>query len=136
MSSSALSERSGREAATLVGLVALGGFLGAAARFAVMEFVAATELPFWLATFAVNLVGCTLMGVLLARISARTQQRWRAFLGFGVLGAFTTFSTFSGDVIELALTSVVGAGLYLLGTAITCLAGVLLGERLGRRRVA
>lgn len=136
MSSSALSGDRGRETIVLVALVAAGGFLGAAARFGVMEFVAATDQPFWSATFAVNVVGCFLMGVLLARVSAAAQPRWRAFLGFGVLGAFTTFSTFSGDVVELAQTSVIGAGLYLLGTALTCLGGVLLGERAGRRRTA
>ena len=142
MSTSANPARHGSETALLVGLVALGGFVGAAARFAVMEFVAATALPFWLATFGVNIAGCTVMGVLLARVSrlgrgsVQMQQRWRAFLVFGILGTFTTFSTVSADAIELALTSSVGAGLYLLGTTITCLAGVILGERLARGRVA
>jgi CrcB protein len=142
VNNSAHPARDGSETALLVGLVALGGFVGAAARFAVMEFVAATELPFWLATFGVNLAGCTVMGVLLARVSrlgrgsVQMQQRWRAFLGFGILGAFTTFSTFSADIIELALTSSVGAGAYMLATAITCLAGVILGERLARGGIA
>ena len=91
-------------------------------------------LPFWQATFTVNAVGCFLMGILLARVSATHQPYWRAFLGFGLLGAFTTFSTFSADVIDLVRSSILGGAAYLLGTVATCLAGVLLGEYIGRRR--
>ncbi len=135
MSNPATSGTPGREAAVLAVLVALGGFLGAVARFGAMEFVSAADLPFWWATFSVNVIGCALMGVLLARVSVVRRPRWRAFLGFGVLGAFTTFSTFGADIVELSRSSVVAAGAYLLGSVATCLAGVLIGEWVARRRL-
>ena len=134
MSGAATSGPSTSRGAFLILLVAAGGFLGATLRLGVAELVGIAGLPFWQATFTVNAVGCFLMGILLARVSATHQPYWRAFLGFGLLGAFTTFSTFSADVIDLVRSSILGGAAYLLGTVATCLAGVLLGEYIGRRR--
>ena len=80
-------------------LAALGGALGALARWGV-----ATALPHsprgwpW-ATLLVNLTGCALIGVLLAVLLARFPAHlWlRPFLVTGVLGGYTTFSTFAVD---------------------------------------
>lgn len=127
---------------SLLALVAAGGFLGAAARMGAYLAItgagndptlAGSRLPSWVATYTVNVIGCVLMGVLLARIPATSP--WRAFLGFGVLGAFTTFSTFGADVMGLVSEGdFVVAGIYLVGSVVTCLLGVVIGERLGRRR--
>jgi fluoride exporter len=84
-------------------LAALGGALGALARWGV-----ATALPSeaggwpW-ATLLVNLTGCLLIGALLAVLLNRfPASTWmRPFLAVGVLGGYTTFSTFAVDVVQL-----------------------------------
>lgn len=76
------------------------------------------------ATLAVNLVGCALIGVLVVL----TTEVWQAhplarpFLGTGVLGGFTTFSTYTLDAHGLwAAGDRATAGFYLLGTLLACL---------------
>ena len=84
-------------------LAALGGALGALARWGV-----ATALPHspggwpW-ATLLVNLTGCLLMGALVAALTARSPEPpWvRPFLAVGVLGGYTTYSAFAVEVVEL-----------------------------------
>ncbi|WP_196258613.1 fluoride efflux transporter CrcB [Pelagibacterium limicola] len=84
-------------------LVGLGGAVGAMARYGVGRLVPIAGFPF--ATLIVNIVGSFLMGVLIAVLS-RTLVAWsneaRLLLAVGVLGGFTTFSSFSLDVITLA----------------------------------
>jgi CrcB protein len=85
-------------------LVALGGALGATARY-LLGMAALRRLgPAWpYSTFAANVLGGLLMGVLagwLAHRGGADQERWRLLLGVGVLGGFTTFSAYS---LELAL---------------------------------
>jgi CrcB protein len=82
---------------------ALGGVLGALARWGV-----STALPHavgswpW-ATLVVNLTGCLAIGALLAVLLARfPHSPWlRPFLAVGILGGYTTYSTFAVDVIQL-----------------------------------
>ncbi|WP_448610733.1 fluoride efflux transporter FluC [Geodermatophilus sp. URMC 60] len=85
-------------------LAALGGALGALARWGV-----ATALPHspggwpW-ATLLVNLTGCLLFGALIALLAARSPEPpWvRPFLAVGVLGGYTTYSAFAVEVVGLA----------------------------------
>jgi CrcB protein len=84
------------------------------------------------ATLLVNLVGCLLIGVLLAVLLARfPHSPWlRPFLAVGVLGGFTTYSTFAVDVVRLADAGRVAlAAGYLvasvLGGVLAVLAGLL-----------
>jgi CrcB protein len=87
--------------------VAIGGALGSVARHGVNRIVH-QEWPllrFPLATVVVNIVGCGLIGVLAGlvatgRLPMRTN--WREFIFVGILGGFTTFSTFGLDTITLA----------------------------------
>jgi CrcB protein len=103
-------------------LAALGGALGALARWGV-----ATALPHstgawpW-ATLLVNLTGCLLFGALIAALTARTPEpAWvRPFLAVGVLGGYTTYSAFAVEVVGL-----VEAGAPLLA------AGYVVGSVLG-----
>lgn len=74
-------------------LVALGGALGASARFAVGHLLARP----W-ATLGVNLLGCLAIGALAA---LPLGAGWLAFAAVGLLGGFTTFSTFGLDAVAL-----------------------------------
>ncbi|RAH06055.1 MAG: fluoride efflux transporter CrcB [Methanobacteriota archaeon] len=80
-------------------LVGLGGALGSIARWCVSEFIPTTsdaEVP-W-ATIAVNLLGAFLMGVVLA---SAMQTETLLFIGTGLLGGFTTMSTFGVETVRL-----------------------------------
>lgn len=84
--------------------VAIGGAVGAVARYKTIGWVAQAAGPgFPWGTAAVNVVGCFLMGVL-AEVGAQRQvltPELRALLAVGVLGGFTTFSSFALDVATL-----------------------------------
>ena len=81
-------------------LVAIGGAFGAVARYAISEWVP-SEFP-W-GTLGVNVVGSFLLGVLIAMsiINEQVSPEVLLLVGTGALGAFTTMSTFSLDVIQL-----------------------------------
>lgn len=84
--------------------VGLGGFLGALARYFFYRLEHTySQLNFPLATFVVNLLGCFLMGVLVAHIAKSTSSspHLNLFIGVGFLGSLTTFSTFSLDNYNL-----------------------------------
>ena len=111
---------------------ALGGALGALARWGV-----ATALPHspggwpW-ATLLVNLTGCLLLGALAAALTARSPEpAWaRPFLAVGVLGGYTTYSAFAVEAVGLveAGAPVLAAGyvlLSVLGGVLAVAAGAL-----------
>lgn len=83
--------------------VALGGACGALARYGTGRLVASfVAHPFPLGTWAVNLIGCFLIGMtvpLFGQLGG--AERTRLFLVAGFLGSFTTFSTFSLDTMAL-----------------------------------
>jgi fluoride exporter len=86
--------------------VAVGGALGSVARHGVNRLVhqAWPLLRFPLATAIVNIAGCFAIGVLAGLVaSGRLPMRthWREFVFVGILGGFTTFSTFGIDTITL-----------------------------------
>jgi len=117
-------------------LVFLGGGLGSLARFGLGTWVGAAprgEFP-W-ATFAVNVIGSFALGALVGYAAQRATSDWpRTFLGIGVLGGFTTYSTFNQE--SLALVEARGplaAGGYVLATVTVCLAAGWCGGALARR---
>jgi CrcB protein len=88
----------------MVLMVALGGAIGASGRY--MVGVLATRLlgiNFPWGTLVVNIAGSFLMGVLVSLLALRFSvgNEVRAFLAIGVLGGFTTFSSFALDVVYL-----------------------------------
>lgn len=87
----------------ILALVALGGVIGAVAR-AVIEYLWPHEPDAigW-ATFSINVTGCFLIGALLGAIGRYrpNQELIRPFLGVGVLGGYTTFSTHIVEVLTL-----------------------------------
>jgi CrcB protein len=116
--------------------VALGGALGAVGRYLVVTgFAAWLGLGFPYGTLTVNVVGSFVMGVLV-EVSA---QNWtpapevRAFFMIGLLGAFTTFSAFSSDVIALYTRgAVLAAGAYVALSLVLTIGGLALGIAVAR----
>lgn len=87
-------------------LVGIGGGLGALGRFALQGRIqAAMASGFPWGTMAVNLIGSALIGALAAFLEtlpgAGAESRTRAFLAVGILGGFTTFSSFSAESLAL-----------------------------------
>jgi CrcB protein len=84
--------------------VAAGGALGALGRYVVIGRVGAwlgTDFPY--GTLVVNIVGSFLLGLIVAVVANQAvDDRLLLFLGVGVMGGFTTFSTFALDVAYLA----------------------------------
>jgi fluoride exporter len=86
--------------------VAVGGALGSVARHWInLEIAHRLERPVPWATFVVNVVGCIVIGALAGRVASGRLQLaplGRTFLFVGVLGGFTTFSSFGLDTFTLA----------------------------------
>ena len=82
-------------------IVGLGGFIGAVLRFSIHTAVPADKFP-W-GTLAVNIIGSFILGYMFFAYAfdGGLSNEWRAFLGIGVLGAFTTMSTFSVETMSL-----------------------------------
>jgi CrcB protein len=117
---------------------ALGGVLGALARWGVARALPSPTGWPW-ATLLVNVTGCALIGVLLAVLLARFPAHpWlRPFLATGVLGGYTTFSTFAVDTVRLADAGAwPGAVGYALASVVGGVLAAAAGVRLGRGRHA
>jgi CrcB protein len=114
----------------VLGVVAAGGVLGALARYGIGLAVPHKPAGFPWATFAINVSGCLLIGVLMVLVTDvwPGHRLLRPFLGTGLLGGYTTFSTYVVDVQHL-----LGAGaartalVYLVGTLLAALVAVQLG---------
>ncbi|MFI0235332.1 fluoride efflux transporter CrcB [Streptomyces sp. NPDC016845] len=123
----------------VIAVVALGGALGASARYgASLLWPTATGAFPW-TTLAVNAVGCAVMGVFMVVISEvrPTHRLVRPFFGTGVLGGFTTFSTYAVDIRQLTDLGEARTALgYLALTLCVALAAVGAGAGLTRRVVA
>ncbi|MER6511977.1 CrcB family protein [Nonomuraea sp. NPDC001636] len=116
-------------------VIAAGGVLGALARYAVLTAFPVPPGGFAWPTLAVNVTGCLLIGLLMVAITEVWQAHplTRPFLGVGVLGGFTTFSTSIADAQgALAAGQPRTALAYLAVTLVTALAAVFLGQLLGR----
>jgi fluoride exporter len=112
-----------------VAAVALGGALGALARYGINLAWPTPPGTFPWATFLINVVGCALMGALmvLAVELFSAHRLVRPFAGTGILGGFTTFSTYAVDIDRLVATGAARTGLlYLLLTPVAALAAVWL----------
>ena len=85
-------------------LVGTGGFIGSISRYLVSKFMqSCCTSAFPYGTFAVNIAGCLLIGIIFG-ISERSSiltTGWKLFLAVGFCGGFTTFSTFANENIAL-----------------------------------
>jgi CrcB protein len=117
---------------------ALGGVLGALARWSVSRALPSPAGGWPWATLLVNVTGCTLIGLLLAVLLVRFPAHpWlRPFLATGALGGYTTFSTFAVDVVRLVDDGAGGtAAGYLAASVLGGLLGVVAGLSAGRALV-
>ena len=106
--------------AVLLLVIGAGGAIGAAARYAAGQAWPTLPPSFPWTTLLVNVVGCALMGVLMVLLTERfsAPPLVRPFLGTGVLGGFTTFSTYAVDadgLLRLGATGTAVASLLLTG---------------------
>ena len=98
-------------------LIGVAGAVGALARYGIGA-VAGPPRPFPWATLAINLVGSLLLGLLLHRGPVRLSEDVRLGLGVGLLGAFTTFSTFSNETLALARDGRLGLAVVYVSVSI------------------
>ncbi len=119
-------------------VVGLGGALGAIARYVISGWVTRVSgASFPLGTLAVNVVGCFLLGALLVCIErGNLGEQSRLLLGVGVLGAFTTFSTFGHETLGLAQRGLMAqAAANIAANAALGLTAVWLGHHLATRLI-
>ena len=112
-------------------LVAAGGVLGVLARYGISRLTLHTEALLW-STLAINIVGSFLLGLLAA-------EHWferdvREAIGVGFLGGFTTFSTFSVQIVlDVDAGEPVRAAGYLVASVVGGVAAAAAGYVLGRK---
>jgi fluoride exporter len=115
--------------------ISAGGVVGSLARYALQSAFAHPPYGFAWATFAINVSGCLLIGVLMVLVTQVWTGRplLRPFLGIGVLGGFTTFSTYVVDIQQAIQTGAAATGLIYLGaTLVAALIAVWLGTAITR----
>lgn len=116
--------------------VAIGGMLGSVGRFLLSTLVVGL-LPytFPFGTFAVNIIGCFVMGAVvgLAERYPWFHHEWRMFLTAGFCGGFTTFSAFAFENVELLLDKNYGTfAAYSTTSFVLCVLAALAGLMLTR----
>lgn len=119
----------------VLAVIALGGVLGAEARYTVSVWLPHQPAQLPVATLLVNASGCFLIGVLMVVVTELTapHRLVRPFLGVGVLGGYTTFSTATVEVQQLVQNGRPGPALgYLLATLAAALIAAASGMALTR----
>jgi CrcB protein len=110
-------------------LVAAGGAVGSIARYAMVRLIdQRIDGDFPWGTLAVNVVGSLLIGI----IAGLTDRPWiQQLLMVGVMGGYTTFSSFSLQTVRLLQTDRwMFAGAYIVGSVVLCIVGTIAGLRL------
>jgi CrcB protein len=126
-----------RHRVQVLGAIAVGGAVGAPARYGLSELIGthgAGTFP-W-PTFWVNVSGSLALGVLVAVLVGRARDggRWRALLGTGFLGAYTTYSTFAVEADQLVQHGHAAVAVaYVVASISAGLAAAAVGLQVGRR---
>ena len=116
---------------SVVGMVALGGALGSVVRYMVAGWIQPAWWPgFPFGIFAVNITGGLIMGLIteLAALKLNMTPEVRAFLTTGILGGYTTFSTFSLDsALLIERGAYVQAAAYVAGSVLLSILALFMG---------
>lgn len=133
-------ETAGHRLWRVLAVISAGGAAGATARYGAGRLWPTPDGAFPWTTFVVNVVGCGLIGVLMVLVAEggrSARPLLRPFLGVGVLGGFTTFSTYTLDFLRLVRHGEAPAALgYAAVTLVGAPAAVWLAATLTRRAVA
>lgn len=122
--------------------VVLGGGIGALARFLFAGWVARllpADLPLPLPILLINVIGSCAMGVLAEGFALRwdVAPEVRTFLTVGILGGFTTFSSFSLEAVALLRRdAILEAGAYVILSVALSILGLIAGLKLARLGMA
>ncbi|MFE1592086.1 fluoride efflux transporter CrcB [Nocardia sp. NPDC058705] len=117
--------------------ISVGGGLGAVARFGIGRWwPPAGGFP-W-STLTVNVLGCFAIGVLIVAVTElwAAPKLVRPFLGIGVLGGFTTFSTYSLEIRGLLDSGAMGTAMAYLGLSVLAALGAVAIAMIATRWVA
>lgn len=110
--------------------VFLGGSIGAGLRYIIYLLATNYGLPYY-GTFAVNILGCLLLGILMElefESESRVHNTFKLFLTTGIVSSFTTFSTFSWEAFDMINGgNMQTAIIYMLLSLILGMASVILG---------
>ena len=116
--------------------IAIGGALGALARYGVGSLIsnrAGSRFPY--ATFVINITACFVIGFIVTYLARRPEINsfWRYLVPVGFVGAYSTFSTFELEIfVQLETSAFLPASLYVLGSLLVGLLAVWFGVVLGR----
>jgi len=119
----------------VLAVIAIGGLLGSEARYGLSLTLphGGAQFPWW--TLIVNASGCVLIGALMVLLLQRSppHRLARPFLGVGILGGYTTFSTFAVDAQRLTVDHRPATAIsYVALTVVACAAAVWLSTILTR----
>ena len=112
-------------------LVGLGGFVGAVLRYWISGWIQSGFITFPVGTLTVNFLGSLVLSIIVYTSQYRglLGEEARIFLTVGLLGSFTTMSTFSFESIKLLEQSEhMMFGLNIVGTIFLCLLAIYLGK--------
>ena len=112
-------------------IIGLGGFIGAILRYWISAWIQSGIVSFPLGTLGVNFIGSFLLALIMyvSEYRGLVGMETRLFLTIGVLGSFTTMSTFSFESMKLLeQNQYILLGLNLMGTVTLCLLAVYLGK--------
>jgi CrcB protein len=134
-------ERPPRSDLRLLAAVSVGGVLGALARYGLQTAFPHKAAQFGWVTLAINVSGCLLIGIIAVLIAAApgTHRLVRPFLVTGVLGGYTTFSTYVVDIQHALLagaprTALLYGAATLIGALVAAWAGMGIGDAIVGRR--
>lgn len=116
--------------------VALGGALGALARYALNLMMAGIFPNFPISTFFINISGSFLIGLILSLSADKfpLSETWRLFLSVGCLGAFTTFSTFEYETYQMMQEKRIFAAFFYVSLSFALgLAALMAGAAIARK---
>ena len=112
-------------------MVGLGGSIGAMLRYFITSSFKTNNFPFH--TLFINIVGCLIIGIVLAlgEKSNLLSNDAKLFLATGICGGFTTFSTFSAENFQLLKSGeFITAALYIFVSVAVCIVATFIGFKI------